>query len=83
MKRPSKKLKLGMYAEQLAKLYLLSKGYFIFHNIYGLGPVDIIAINEKGAVRLFDVKSVSYRSKKAKFRPGTRINRMLHWNKKD
>ena len=27
--------------------------------------------------RLFDVKSVSYRSKKAKFRPGTKINRML------
>mgnify|MGYP003108951520 CR=1 FL=1 len=77
MKRPSKKLKLGMWTEQLAKLYLLSKGYFVFHNLYGLGPVDLIAINEKGAVRLFDVKSESYRSKKAKFRPGTKINRML------
>ena len=49
----------------------------MFHNLYGLGPVDLIAINERGAVRLFDVKSVSYRSKKAKFRPGTKINRML------
>ena len=71
------KLKKGMQSEQIAILYLIEKGFFVFKNLYGVGPADLIAIDEKGRVEIYDVKSVSYRSKKAKFRPGTKINRML------
>ena len=63
-----------MWAEQLAVLYLIDKGYFVFKNLYGVGPADLIAINEKGAVEVYDVKSESYRKT---WKPGTRICRKL------
>jgi|TARA_R100000231_G_scaffold40978_1_gene35718 hypothetical protein len=63
-----------MWAEQLAVLYLIDKGYFVFKNLYGVGPADLIAINEKGAVEIYDVKSESYRKT---WKPGTRICRKL------
>ena len=63
-----------MWAEQLAVLHLLNKGYFVFKNLYGVGPADLIAINEKGAVEIYDVKSESYRKT---WKPGTRICRKL------
>ena len=63
-----------MWAEQLAVLHLLNKGYFVFKNLYGVGPADLIAINEKGAVEIYDVKSESYRKT---WNPGTRICRKL------
>ena len=68
------KIKKGMWAEQLAVLYLIDKGYFVFKNLYGVGPADLIAINEKGAVEIYDVKSESYRKT---WKPGTRICRRL------
>ena len=68
------KIKKGMWAEQLAALYLIDKGYFVFKNLYGVGPADLIAINEKGAVEIYDVKSESYRKT---WKPGTRICRKL------
>ena len=55
-------------------LHLLNKGYFVFKNLYGVGPADLIAINEKGAVEIYDVKSESYRKT---WKPGTRICRKL------
>ena len=55
------KLKKGMKSEQIAILHLIEKGYFVFKNLYGVGPADLIAINEKGAVEIFDVKTESYR----------------------
>ena len=63
-----------MWAEQIAVLYLIDKGYFVFKNLYGVGPADLIAINEKGAVEIYDVKSESYRKT---WKPGTRICRKL------
>ena len=63
-----------MWAEQLAVLHLIDKGYFVFKNLYGVGPADLIAINEKGAVEIYDVKSESYRKT---WKPGTRIFRRL------
>ena len=63
-----------MWAEQLAVLYLINKGYFVFKNLYGVGPADLIAINEKGSVEIYDVKSESYRKT---WKPGTRICRKL------
>jgi len=68
------KLKKGMQSEQIAILHLLEKGYFVFKNLYGVGPADLIAINEKGAVEIFDVKTESYRKT---WKPGTRICRRL------
>lgn len=68
------KLKKGMQSEQIAVLHLIEKGYFVFKNLYGVGPADLIAINEKGAVEIFDVKTESYRKT---WKPGTRICRRL------
>ncbi len=68
------KIKKGMRAEQLAVLHLINKGHFVFKNLYGVGPADLIAINEKGAVEIYDVKSESYRKT---WKPGTRICRKL------
>ena len=55
-------------------MHLLEKGYFVFKNLYGVGPADLIAINEKGALEIFDVKTESYRKT---WKPGTRICRRL------
>ena len=63
-----------MQSEQIAILHLIGKGYFVFKNLYGVGPADLIAINEKGAVEIFDVKTESYRKT---WKPGTRICRRL------
>ena len=68
------KLKKGMQSEQIAVLHLIEKGYFVFKNLYGVGPADLIAINEKGAIEIFDVKTESYRKT---WKPGTRICRRL------
>jgi hypothetical protein len=68
------KLKKGMQSEQIAILHLIGEGYFVFKNLYGVGPADLIAINEKGAVEIFDVKTESYRKT---WKPGTRICRRL------
>ena len=68
------KLKKGMKSEQIAILHLIEKGYFVFKNLYGVGPADLIAINEKGVVEIFDVKTESYRKT---WKPGTRICRRL------
>ena len=68
------KIKKGMQSEQIAILYLIEKGYFVFKNLYGVGPADLIAINEKGALEIYDVKSESYRKS---WKPGTRICRKL------
>ena len=41
------KIKKGMVAEQIAIQFLLQKGFFVFKNLYGVGPADLIAINER------------------------------------
>ena len=69
-----------MHSEQIAILYLIEQGFFVFKNLHGLGPADLIAIDEQGRVEIYDVKSESYRKT---WRPGTRILEDLHKNKKD
>ena len=39
------KIKKGMVAEQIAIQFLLQKGFFVFKNLYGVGPADLISIN--------------------------------------
>ena len=68
------KLKKGMQSEQIAILHLIEKGFFVFKNLYGLGPADLIATDESGKVEIYDVKSESYRKT---WKPGTRICRKL------
>jgi hypothetical protein len=50
------KLKKGMQSEQIAILYLIEKGFFVFKNLYGLGPADLIAIDETGKVEIKKLK---------------------------
>ena len=48
--------------------------------MYGLGPADLIAIDESGKAEIYDVKSESYRKT---WKPGTRICRKLTQEQKD
>ena len=54
MRRRSKlpKIKKGMQSEQIAILYLIEQGFIVFKNLYGLGPADLIAIDEEGRVEI-------------------------------
>ena len=35
----------GNWAHQRALLWLLEKGYYVFNNVFGTGPIDIIAVD--------------------------------------
>ena len=55
--------------------YLLKKGNLVFKTIHDTGCVDLVAIDKKGKVHLYDVKtSLKYAKGKKK---GKRINRVL------
>ena len=55
--------------------YLLKKGNLVFKTIHDTGCVDIVAIDKKGKVHLYDVKtSLKYAKGKKK---GKLINRTL------
>ena len=55
--------------------YLLKKGNLVFKTIHDTGCVDLVAIDKKGKVHLYDVKtSLKYANGKKK---GRRINRVL------
>ena len=41
--------------------WLTEKNYFVFDNVSGLGPCDVIAMYKRGKIIAIDVKSVSYR----------------------
>jgi len=41
--------------------WLTEKDYFVFDNVSGLGPCDVIAMDKRGKIIAIDVKSVSYR----------------------
>ena len=63
----------GNLAENLAITFLLKKGNLIFKTIHDTGCVDIMTIDKRGQIHLYDVKSVSrYHSGKKK---GRRISR--------
>ena len=47
----------GYYYERKVKHFLLSEGYLVWRSPASKSPIDIIAINDKGFVRLIQVKS--------------------------
>ncbi len=47
----------GYYYERKVKQFLISKNYLVWRSPGSKSPVDIIAINDKGYVRLIQVKS--------------------------
>ena len=55
--------------------YLLKKGNIVFKTIHDTGCVDIVAIDKRGKIHLYDVKtSLKYAKGKKK---GQNINRVL------
>ena len=55
--------------------YLLKKGNLVFKTIHDTGCVDLVAIDKRGKVHLYDVKtSLNYAKGKKK---GRKINRAL------
>ena len=55
--------------------FLLKQGNLVFKTIHDTGCVDLVAIDKKGKVQLYDVKtSLKYAKGKKK---GKRINRIL------
>jgi Holliday junction resolvase-like predicted endonuclease len=49
--------RVGDMAEHYAITYLWDKGYLVFKNCGCTGPIDIVAIDPKGNIKLIDVKS--------------------------
>tara|TARA_R110000782_G_scaffold179605_1_gene270273 strand:+ start:448 stop:684 length:237 start_codon:yes stop_codon:yes gene_type:complete len=41
--------------------WLTEQEYFVFDNVSGLGPCDVIAMDKNGIVVSIDIKTVSYR----------------------
>ena len=56
--------------------YLLKKGNLVFKTIHDTGCVDLVAIDKRGKVHLYDVKT-SLKYAKRKKKKGRRINRVL------
>ena len=49
--------RVGDMAEHYAITYLWDKGYQVFRNCGCTGPIDIVAVDPEGVVKLIDVKS--------------------------
>ena len=73
----------GNWAHQRAILWLLEKRYYVFSNVFGTGPIDIIAVNDLGNVELFDVKLAGFRSNKDTLGSKQMINRTLSPEQKE
>ncbi len=54
----------GYYYERNVKQFLISKNYLVWRSPGSKSPVDIIAIDDKGYVRLIQVKSYKNIKKK-------------------
>jgi Holliday junction resolvase-like predicted endonuclease len=60
----------GFTNHLVAVEWLTKQGYYVFDNISGLGPCDVIALDETGNTILIDIKSVTKR------KDGSIINRV-------
>ena len=67
------KQKIGDISEFKAVIKFLQEGYWVFRNVQGSGPIDMVLVHkETGEVRKIDVKTTSYCKS---WKPGTRICR--------
>jgi hypothetical protein len=67
------KQKIGDVNEFKAVIKFLGEEYWVFRNVQGTGPIDMVLVHQKtGNVRKIDVKTNSYRQS---WKPGTRICR--------
>tara|TARA_R110001606_G_C14933366_1_gene598275 strand:+ start:84 stop:545 length:462 start_codon:yes stop_codon:yes gene_type:complete len=51
----------GDYAESLAKMHFITKGYFIFPADSAKGYIDLIVIDRDGNLTKIDVKTITYK----------------------
>ena len=56
----SKQYRIGYYYEKKVKQILEKDGYLVWRSPASKSPIDIIAINDKGYVRLIQVKRKRY-----------------------
>jgi len=56
----SKQYKIGYYYEKKVKQILEKDGYLVWRSPASKSPIDIIAINDKGHVKLIQVKRKRY-----------------------
>ena len=67
------KQKIGDVSEFKAVIKFLQEDYWVFRNVQGSGPIDMVLVHKKtGEVRKIDVKTTSYRKS---WKPGTKICR--------
>tara|TARA_R100001086_G_scaffold240076_1_gene165902 strand:- start:465 stop:740 length:276 start_codon:yes stop_codon:yes gene_type:complete len=67
------KQKIGDVSEFKAVIKFLEEGYWVFRNVQGTGPIDMVLVHQKtGEIRKIDVKTTSYRQS---WKPGTKICR--------
>jgi len=60
----SKQYRIGYYYEKKVKKILENEGYLVWRSPASKSPIDIIAINDKGFVRLIQVKRKRYNANK-------------------
>ena len=67
------KQKIGDVNEFKAVIKFLEEEYWVFRNVQGTGPIDMVLVHQKtGEIRKIDVKTTSYRQS---WKPGTKICR--------
>jgi hypothetical protein len=67
------KQKIGDVNEFKAVIKFLKEEYWVFRNVQGTGPIDMVLVHQKtGEIRKIDVKTTSYRQS---WKPGTKICR--------
>ena len=67
------KQKVGDVNEFKAVIKFLGEEYWVFRNVQGTGPIDMVLVHQKtGEIRKIDVKTTSYRQS---WKPGTKICR--------
>jgi len=68
----------GVCSELVAAKEFLNKGYYVARSLDPQCPFDIVVVNKKGKVTLYDVKSVSRRKTQSyNCKPGDTINRSV------
>jgi|TARA_Y100000590_G_C15404214_1_gene895021 hypothetical protein len=76
--------KKGVQSKLAVMRYYVDRGYLVYNETNNTGPVDIVAINpDTNDIKLLEVKSMTFRSSTANWRPGTMINRPLTQTQKD